>query len=115
MSYTSGQVGFAIGKQRLDLGSSLGSTENTPQTESSGQRSLNALALAITELDSRIDSLEKRICCAMVPQPSCDQCAASEKIARPSTSELVSTIDTQRSRVDALIQRIVNITTNIDI
>lgn len=75
-----------------------------------------ALASAISELDSRIDQLEKRLTGAMCyrgePVPGNSD---NLKTPRPTESELVTTVNVQRSRIDDIIDHVTSITNAIDI
>jgi len=88
----------------------------TPQTETPGQRAFCALAASITELDSRIDQLEKRLtgvmCYRGEPVPGNSD---NLKAPRPTESELVSTMNCQRARIDEIIGRVTAMTNAIDI
>jgi len=87
-----------------------------PQTDTPGQRAFCALAASITELDSRIDQLEKRLTGAMCyrgePVPGNPD---NLKAPRPTESELVSTMNSQRARIDEIIGRVTAMTNAIDI
>lgn len=113
MSYTTASVGIAQAPKHVF---DTCATEIAPQTDTPGQRAFCALASAITELDSRIDQLGKRLTGAMCyrgePVPGN---ADSSKAPRPTESELVTTVNSQRSRIDEIIGRVTVITNSIDI